>query len=143
MNLLGIGSVIEAVGKVAGDLITTDKERLAAAIENRKLDLEERRIDQAIDLAQINVNKTEAATGSLFNGGWRPAIGWTCAISLFCYYVPYVLAATVLWVIQVIQTGQLMSRPDLGIADLLGLVFAMLGISSLRTAEKIKGVAAQ
>lgn len=143
MNLLGIGGVIEAVGKVAGDLITTDKERLAAAIENRKLDLEERRIDQAIDLAQIDVNKTEASTGSLFNGGWRPAIGWTCAIALFSYYVPYVLAATVLWIIQVIQTGQLVQRPDLGIADLLGLVFAMLGMSTLRSAEKIKGVAAQ
>lgn len=134
MNILGIGSIIESVGKVAGDLITTDKEK-------RELDLREKEIDQKIDLAQIDLNKTEAATGSLFIAGWRPAIGWTCAIALFCYYVPYVLAATVLWVWQVIQTGQLLSRPDLGIADLIGLVMAMLGMSTLRTAEKVKGVA--
>lgn len=134
MNILGIGSIIESVGKVAGDLITTDKEK-------RELDLREKEIDQRIDLAQIDLNKTEAATGSLFNGGWRPAIGWTCAISLFCYYVPYVLAATILWVWQVIQTGQLVVRPDLGIADLMGLVMAMLGMSTLRTVEKFKKVA--
>lgn len=134
MNILSIGSVIESVGKVAGDLITTDKEK-------RELDLREREIEQRNDLAQIDLNKTEAATGSLFIGGWRPAIGWTCAIALFCYYVPYVIAATVLWIWQVIQTGQLVTRPDLGIADLLGLVFAMLGMSTLRTAEKVKRVA--
>lgn len=136
MNLLGIGTIIESVGKVAGDLITTDKERL-------ELELRGREIDQQTDLAQIDLNKTEAATGSLFIGGWRPAIGWTCAISLFCYYVPYVLAATILWVVQVIKTGNLVQRPDLGIADLIGLVLAMLGMSTLRTAERIKGVASK
>jgi len=136
MNFLGIGTIIESVGKVAGDLITTDKERLEMALREKEL-------DQRLDLAQIDLNKTEASTGSLFIAGWRPAIGWTCAIALFCYYVPYVLAATVLWVAQVVQTGQLVTRPDLGIADLLGLVFAMLGMSTLRTAEKVKGVAAK
>jgi hypothetical protein len=33
-------------------------------------------------LAQIEVNKAEAASGSLFKGGWRPAIGWICGISI-------------------------------------------------------------
>jgi hypothetical protein len=90
---------------------------------------------------QLDINKTEAATGSLFIGGWRPAIGWTCAISLFCYYVPYVLVATVLWAWRVIETGQLVARPDLGIADLIGLVMAMLGIAGMRTYEKKHSVA--
>ena len=141
MNPLLLGGIVETVGKVADSLFTSDEEREKAALENRKLDIEERRLDQTIDLAQIEVNKTEAASGSLFNGGWRPAIGWTCAVSLFCYYVPYVLAATVLWAIQVIQTGQLVNRPDLGIADLLGLVAALLGMSTLRTVDKLKGLA--
>jgi hypothetical protein len=136
MNFLGIGTVIESVGKVAGDLITTDKER-------EQLRLQEKELDQRMDLAQVELNKVEAATGSLFNGGWRPAIGWTCAIALFCYYVPYVLAATALWVVQVWGTGTLLPRPDLGIADLLGLVFAMLGMSGLRTIEKSRGIAAK
>jgi hypothetical protein len=33
-------------------------------------------------LAQIEVNKAEAASGSLFKGGWRPFIGWVCGIAL-------------------------------------------------------------
>jgi hypothetical protein len=92
---------------------------------------------------QIETNKIEAASASLFVSGWRPAIGWTCAVSLFCYYVPYVLLATILWAWKVIDTGQLLARPDLGIADLIGLVTAMLGIAGMRTREKAIGVASK
>jgi hypothetical protein len=53
MNILGIGTIIDSVGKIAGDLITTDKERLQMALEDRKLDLEAAKIGQAGDLAQI------------------------------------------------------------------------------------------
>ena len=35
---------------------------------------------QQIALAQIEVNKAEAASGSLFKGGWRPAVGWVCKL---------------------------------------------------------------
>ena len=45
-------------------------------LEQRKLDLEEKKIDQATNLAQIEVNKVEAASSSVFVSGWRPAIGW-------------------------------------------------------------------
>jgi hypothetical protein len=95
-----------------------------------------------LDAGQQQVNKAEAAHGSVFVAGWRPAIGWTCAIALFTYYVPYVLTATALWAWQVIQSGRLLDRPDLGVADLIGLVFAMLGMSTLRTVEKRDGTAA-
>lgn len=90
---------------------------------------------------QIDVNKIEAASGSTFVAGWRPAIGWTCAISLFMYYVPYCLVATAIWAWHCIETGTLVPRPDLGIADLIGLVSAMLGIASMRSFDKVKKVA--
>ena len=45
MNFLGIGTVIESVGKVAGDLITTEKER-------RELDLREKALF-GVDLGQF------------------------------------------------------------------------------------------
>ena len=54
MNLLGIGSVIESVGKVASDLITTDKERLELVLRAKEL-------DQAIDLAQIDASDRNSA----------------------------------------------------------------------------------
>ncbi len=36
------------------------------------------------DLAkgQLAVNAAEAASGSLFVAGWRPAVGWICAVGL-------------------------------------------------------------
>ena len=68
MDLLGIGAIVEGVGKIAGDLITTDKERITLELEGRKLDLEQSRIDQTTDLAQIEVNKVEAGSPSLFVG---------------------------------------------------------------------------
>ena len=38
-------------------------------------------------LAQIEVNKEEAKSGSFFRGGWRPATGWCCVIALFYAYI--------------------------------------------------------
>lgn len=40
----GIGSIVESVGKVASEFITTDKERMAAELENRRLGIEEQQI---------------------------------------------------------------------------------------------------
>lgn len=37
----GVGTVIDTVGKLAGELITTDKERLDAENENRRLGIDE------------------------------------------------------------------------------------------------------
>jgi len=37
------------------------------ALEERKLDLEEKRIDQATDLAQVDINKIEAASTSILS----------------------------------------------------------------------------
>ena len=91
MSLLGVGSIIEAVGKVAGDLITTDKEKMEMEVEQRKLDLEEKRIDQATDLAQIEVNKIEAASSSVFVSGWRPAIGWIGVAAMGYQFLLYPL----------------------------------------------------
>ena len=84
MNPLGIGAIIDSVGKVASDLITTDKERI-------ELELEGRRIDQAIDLAQMEVNKTEAQNQNLFVAGWRPAIGWVGAAAMAYQFLAYPL----------------------------------------------------
>ena len=37
---------------------------------------------QEVALAQIEVNKAEASSGSLFKGGWRPFVGWICGFAL-------------------------------------------------------------
>ena len=42
---------------------------------------------QELALAQIEVNKAEAASGSIFKGGWRPAVGWVCAIAFAYHFI--------------------------------------------------------
>ena len=138
MSLLGVGAIIESVGKVAGDLITTEKER-------RQLDLEEKRIDQATDLAQIEVNKVEAASSSVFVAGWRPAIGWIGAAALAYQFLAYPIF---LWVWTYLQgTGwipkELQPPPVLKADELWVILSGILGIAGMRSFEKTKGVAAK
>lgn len=136
MNLLGIGTVIESVGKVASDLITTDKERI-------QLELEGRRIDQATDLAQMEVNKVEAASSSVFVAGWRPAIGWIGAAAMAYQFVLYPL---MVWAWTWAQAeghvpAGVKPPPMLDTEALWVILSGMLGIAGMRTWEKGKGVA--
>lgn len=130
MNLNPVAGIIAAVGGVVSDLVTTDKERLAAEIEMRKL-------DQAIDLAQIDVNKEEAKSASVFVAGWRPAIGWTCGLA-FAYaavFEPFLRFASQVW------WGYSGSFPVIDTDLTMQVLFGILGLGALRTAEKVKGVA--
>ena len=66
-------------------------------------------------LAQIEVNKAEAASGSLFKGGWRPAVGWICAIA-FGYH--FVLQPLLIFILSVFK----ISLPDLPEFDMSTLL---------------------
>jgi hypothetical protein len=145
MDLIGIGSIIEGVGKVAGDLITTDKERLEMALEERKLALEEKKIDQATDLAQVDINKIEAASTSVFVSGWRPAVGWIGVAGLAYQFLGYPLMQWV-WAfgqgVDLIPKG-LPPPPDLQVEQLMTLLAGLLGFGGMRSFEKSRGVAAK
>ena len=136
MNPLGIGAIIDSVGKVASDLITTDKERI-------ELELEGRRIDQAIDLAQMEVNKTEAQNQNLFVAGWRPAIGWVGAAAMAYQFLIYPL---LVWSWTWMQAEQIVPQevkppPMLDTEALWVILSGMLGIAGMRSFEKTRGVA--
>jgi len=145
MNLLGIGAIIEGVGKVADSLITTDKERAEMALEERKLDLEEKRIDQATDLAQVEVNKIEAASSNFFVAGWRPAVGWVGVLGLAYQFLGYPLMQWC-WAFgqgyDIIPKG-LNPPPDLNVEQLMTLLAGLLGFGGMRSFEKHKGVASK
>lgn len=136
MNILGISSVVESVGKVIGDLHTSDKERM-------ELELEAKRIDQAIDLGQTEVNKVEAANQNLFVAGWRPAIGWVGAGAMAYQFLLYPL---LVWAWTWLQAGdyvpkQVTPPPMLDTEALWVILSGMLGIAGMRSFEKTRGVA--
>ena len=76
MNILGIGSIIKGVGKIADDLVTTREEKLQIALEEKAMDV-------SLMRGQIAINQAEARHGSVFVAGWRPFIGWVggCALA--------------------------------------------------------------
>lgn len=121
LDVTGVGAVADLTGKII-DKIWPDKSdqeraQLAAAVQ--------------IVNGQLEINKTEAASPSLFVAGWRPAVGWVCASALAFQY----LARPLLLGFGITQTLP-------GVDDQLWqLLFGMLGMGALRTFEKSKGVA--
>jgi hypothetical protein len=139
MSLLAVGSIIEAVGKVAGDLITTDKERMEMEIEQRKLDLEEKKLNMAGDMAQIEVNKEEAKSSSFFVSGWRPFIGWGCGIA-------FIYSALIEPICRFVATTVFMyngSFPTIDSDLTMQVMLGMLGLGAMRSYEKKSGVASK
>ena len=132
LSNVGIGEIIGAVGKIADDLTTSDKERMAAELDAYKAESERMG-------GQVEINKIEAASQSLFVSGGRPFVVWVCAFALAYAAVIEPIARFVATV------GFAYSGPfpvidtDLTMQVLLGL----LGLGAYRSVEKIKGVASQ
>jgi hypothetical protein len=138
-----LGGIVNTVGSVIDDLHTSDEERAAAQLEDRKL-------DQQLQLGQQEINKEEAKHASLFVAGWRPYIGWIAGTALGLVYIPKALVMTGIWtylaVVVVMEwngigTPTLPPFPDLGVLDLLGLLGTMLGMGGMRMVETLQGKA--
>jgi len=95
---------------------------------------------QSADLKQLDVNAAEASSAGIFKGGWRPAVGWVCALALAWQYLVQPFA---FWIAAMFSTdwmNRLASAPKLDNV-LWELLFGMLGMGALRSFEKLKGKA--
>ena len=113
---------ITAVGNVLDALFTSDDEKLDKQALLTKL-------AQQPNLAQVELNKVEAQHRSIFVAGWRPAIGWICAMGLGMIFI----------VNPVLQWASMKPGPELPQGIILELVLALLGLGALRTVEKMNG----
>ncbi len=124
------------VGPVTGllDKFIEDKDQ-KAKLAHEIATMGEKHAQQAL-LAQLEINKAEAASGSLFKGGWRPFVGWVCAVA-FAYH--FVLQPLLIFVFAYIglETPDL---PKFDVGTLLPVLGGMLGIGGLRSYEKTKGL---
>ena len=89
---------------------------------------------QQLSLAQIEVNKAEAASGSFFKGGWRPFVGWVCAVA-FAYH--FVIQPLLIFIFSYIGIEP-PDLPEFQMNTLLTVLGGLLGIGGLRTYEKQK-----
>ena len=124
------------IGPVTGilDKFIEDKDQKAALAH--EIATMSQRHAQELALAQIGVNAAEAASGSLFKGGWRPFIGWTCGLAFFYHFVGQPLAIFILTTSGVV----IPTLPEFEMGTLLTVLGGMLGIGGLRTYEKQKGL---
>lgn len=132
MNPLLIPPLLEA-GRTLIDRLFPDEQ--AQAAERQRAQLELLQLAQADSLAQIEVNKQEAQHPDRFVAGWRPGAGWVCVFGLAYTFLAQPLLAW--W--SGIQGWPV--PPQIDVDVLLVLLGGMLGLSGLRTAEKVKGVA--
>lgn len=127
-----VGPVFDVIGKVI-DRVIPDK----AAAEKAKLEAFALAQSQEFQqtLAQIEVNKAEAASGSAYAAGWRPTVGYICAAGLGYNFIVYPLLC---WTIAFF--GWDVTPPDLISNNLMELITGMLGLGAMRSYEKVKGM---
>ena len=135
MALDPITAILDIGSKVI-DRVWPDPSQAAAA----KLELY--KLQQTGELQQImgqlEINKAEAASASVFVSGWRPFIGWTCGVACAWNWVGISVAKVIA---AFFQYPIVLTPADL--SEMLPVLMGMLGLGVLRTAEKIKGVAAK
>jgi|TARA_B100000035_G_scaffold1622_1_gene1343 hypothetical protein len=123
-----IGQVIEVADKVLGKFIPDKNLKM-------KLQKEMTMAFHDANLAQIQLNKQEAAHKNIFVAGWRPFVGWTCGVALAYHFVVSPIIETIL-----IATGVAIDLPSFEFSQLSSILMGMLGLGGLRTYEKMKGV---
>lgn len=126
MDLTGIGSVASlastVIGKIWPDKSEQEKQELAAAV--------------MVVQGQLDINRAEAASPSVFVAGWRPFIGWTCGMACGWNWIGLPIA----------KAGLLLAGHDLAISpadtsEMMPILMGMLGLGTLRTYEKVKKAA--
>ena len=116
-----IGPVTSLLDKWIPD--ATEKQKIAY-----KLQTLSESYAQELAVAQIKLN-TEEAKGNWFQSSWRPATGWVCVLALGVNYLVSPMAA-----------GFGIDIPQADGGTLMPILGGLLGLGSMRSAERIKGV---
>jgi hypothetical protein len=142
MNPLLLGPLLELGKSLIGKLFPDPAEAARAQVELLRMqqtgELAQLAADTELAKGQLAVNAAEAASGNRFVAGWRPAVGWLCALGLG---YEFLLCPLLPWVMTILLGKPIPVLPDLPSETLMTLLFGMLGLGGLRTAEKIKGKA--
>tara|TARA_R110000765_G_scaffold93810_1_gene176909 strand:- start:5995 stop:6399 length:405 start_codon:yes stop_codon:yes gene_type:complete len=129
--------VSSLIGPVTGllDKFVEDKDQ-KNALAHDIATIAERQAHEA-NMAQVEVNKAEAQHRSLFVAGWRPFVGWICAVALFYHFVlnPIILFSAG-W-----AGAEIPELPAFDMDSLMTVLLGMLGLGGLRSFEKAKGLA--
>lgn len=114
LDITGIGGITDVLKELI-QLFPNAEQRAAAASKIQDA-------ESAIAAAQSSTNTAEASNPSVFVAGWRPAIGWVC-VAGFTYTI--------------LQPG--LHLPPIDTNVMITILSGMLGLGTMRTAEKLAG----
>ena len=127
--------ISDVIDKVVPDKNAAEKakQELAAQLQTAVLQAEQ---------SQLDIDKTEAASPSLFVSGWRPGVAWVC---VFGFAYQFILQPFIGYGLSIYSTyggHPIPPPPTLDSTQMMTLLFALLGLGGMRTVEKCQGVAA-
>jgi len=129
INFDSIGSLVKDVREaVTGEAIKDPNKK--AEIEAKMVELENQ-----LKMGQLAINKEEAKNKNWFISGARPFILWICG---FAVAYSFIIAPFLHSIFSAFKIDFPLPNIDMGV--LFQLMTAMLGMSGLRTYEKLKGV---
>jgi len=142
MALDPVTALLDMGSKVIERLWPDPAQRDAAKLELFKLqqsgELAALAAETELAKGQIGVNEKEAQNTSIFVSGWRPMIGWVCGVACAWNWIGLKIALFV-----AAYYGHNLNLAQADIGEMMPVLMGMLGLGGLRTAEKIRGVAAK
>jgi len=131
----GAGSLVNSIGNQIRGKVPVDLMKLAE-LETKMAEIQNvvPTLLSEVDKAQTLINAEDAKSKSFWQSGWRPAAAWICVGGLFYTYIGMPL----LYFLLSLFMEAVPDAPKLDMAELLTLLFGMLGLGTLRTVDKIK-----
>lgn len=133
MTLLGIDGIASlvqtVVNKIFPDAGQMQKDKFALALQESLQQFQ-------LDKGQMNINQVEAASSSLFVSGWRPFVAWTCGFSFGWNYVLHPLFDYFV----AVSGHPIPALPVLDMDIMVPVLGGLLGLGTMRTVERVKGV---
>ena len=131
-----ISALVSSILPVASEVIdrlVPDKNAAAKA----KTEMQKALVDAetAGILGNLEINKIEAASRSVWVSGWRPFIGWSCGFAMLYAYV-----AQPILTFGLTQAGYLIDLPRVELGEMMPVLLGMLGLGGMRSFEKLKGL---
>lgn len=125
-----ISSIADAATKILGKFFPDADEKMKLKFQQATLEIQN---EAANALAQLEVNKVEAASPHWFVASWRPFCGWICGLGLLYSFVgqPFLSWASMVFKIP--------TPPALDADVLMVVLSSMLGMASIRSYDKSKG----
>lgn len=123
-DITGLGAIADLAGtvinKIWPDKSEAEKQQLAAAV--------------MVVQGQLETNKAEASSPSVFVAGWRPFIGWVCGSACAWNWIGLPMVKFGL-----LYFGHPVDLAPADMSEMMPVLLGMLGLGTLRTYEKVKG----